>query len=506
MAVAPLAPVAAALVLFASVTPSPLAAAAPVPDEALSLQDTLRRVVAGNVDLARERIVIETNAANFLALRGAFDFVLGGDVTFSRRTTPRLSATDFAGGETNTLRVNLQASRALETGGSVALGLTTDAINTNSVFTCGNFGATTSECTYYSSNLNLTFTHPLLRGFGTEIAQANLRRQRVAGDLGLLNRQARAANIMRDVVNGYWDLAYATQELTIRRSAVDLAREQLRATQAQIEVGRLAPVDAAAVERAIADREQEVVLSEQAVFLRTMDLRRQFGMPSDPRLGNFTATDVPTAQPRDVDVMAEIQHALEASPQLRSLKMGLKLNQIDLQTAAINLRPRLDFVGQFGSTGRNADLLDTVATTAGLDDLVWSAGFNFQVPLENRAAIGQYRATELGARRSRLDAGDLELAIRDSVMRLAVAIRTASRRVELARSTVTYAERNLEAEKARFAVGRSTNNDVLLRQQELKSAQIQVVRATIDLLSSETALSAVSGDLLERFGIRLAGS
>src|SRR3712207_8685523 len=41
----------------------------------------------------------------------------------------------------------------------------------------------------------------------------------------------------------------------------------------------------------------------------------------------------------------------------------------------------------------------------------------------------------------------------------------------------------------RSQVGRSTNNEVLLRQQELKNAEIQVVRATVDLLNSEAALS-----------------
>src|SRR5262249_31579603 len=134
----------------------------------------------------------------------------------------------------------------------------------------------------YSSNLQLSFKQPLLRGFGTQIAMANLRKARIQKDLALLNRQARAANVLRDVAIAYWELAYSTQELAINRSGVDLAEEQLRFTKAQIKVGRAAPIDAAAAERAIADRQQQVVASEQGLYFRTLDLQRLFADPADP--------------------------------------------------------------------------------------------------------------------------------------------------------------------------------------------------------------------------------
>jgi outer membrane protein TolC len=89
---------------------------------------------------------------------------------------------------------------------------------------------------------------------------------------------------------------------------------------------------------------------------------------------------------------------------------------------------------------------------------------------------------------------------------MAAAARTAARRGDLARAAVGYAQKNLEAERARFEVGRSTNNDVLLRQQELKSAEIQVARAMTDLANAETALATLTGDILERYGVVLGGS
>jgi outer membrane protein len=499
-------PVALLLVLVPSVASpqAPTTPAAPA-GEPLGLLQTLQRAVAGNIDLQHDRVGIEIADANLLTARGQFDFTITGALTFQRSTTPPLTAQDIASGYTNDVGFDLGLTRNLETGGSLRLSLQNDAINTNSRLSCGSPAGVATTCTFYNSQFDLTFNHPLLRGMGTEVTSANIRKQRIQKDVALLNRQMRASNVLRDVIIAYWELAYATQDLAIRRSAVDLAREQLRITKAQIDVGRLAPIDQAAVERAIGDRLQDVAVSEQNLYGRGLDVRRLLGAPADPGQPMFTASEVPAAAPREVDVNAELRRALDGNPQLRALKMGLQLNAIDIQTALNTVRPRLDFVGTIGSRGRNPTFPETLAQTAGLDDLTWSAGLNFQAPVENRAANGQYRAAQLSAEQARLDAGSLELNIRDTVLRVATQIRTASTRVDLAKQTVGFAQQNLEAEKARFSVGRSTNNDVLLRQQELKSAEISVVRAVVDLMTSDVAMSAITAEILDRYHLVLKG-
>jgi outer membrane protein len=480
--------------------------AATAAERPLSLRQAIDRALAGNADLRRERIAIEVSDAQLYVAAGAFDFRLTSDLTFSRQTTPPLTAEDLQGGFTNELSLDLGLARRLETGGAVSVGFNNAWSNSNTRFGCGSSGGgQQSDCTFYGSNVGLNFTHPLLRGFGADVVQANLRKARVQQDQALLNRQLRASNVVRDVVNTYWGLSYATQDLAIQRSAVQLAQEQLRVTKAQIDVGRLAPVDAAAVERAIGERQQAVLLSEQEVLFQTLALRRLFGLPPEPEAPVFTATDVPEVIGGEVDVAGETTQALQNNPQLKTLALGMKLSEIDIQTARSTLRPQLDFVGQIGATGRKSQLADAVAQALGFDDMTWSAGLQFDVPLENRTAEGQLRIARAASERSRLDAGDYEVELRHLVLRLASQIRTARKRVDVAKATVGFATQDLEAEKARFSVGRSTNNDVLLRQQELKNQEIQVVRATVDLLVAETTLSALTGEILERYRIVLRG-
>lgn len=473
-------------------------------EQTISLSQALERAVAGNLDLRRERVSIDIADARLLAAQGQFDVVLNGLVSFTRRPTPLRTAQDISAGLDNTVIVDVGVSRALETGGSLRLAMRNDIVITDTPVKCGTVGLMREFCTDYNSNLGLVFTHPLLRGFGTEVTLARVRRERINNDIALLNRQTRAANVLRDVLTGYWELAFATQDLAIRRSAVELAREQLRVTQAQIDVGRLAPVDRAAVERAIGDRQQEVVLAEQNVFFRSLQLLNLVGAPVDATSPALLAADAPLISPREIDVPFELQQALDRNPQLRSLRMGIQLSEIDIETALSTVRPRLDFEGSVGTTGRGS-FQDTIEQTFGFENLTWSAGLRFELPVQNRTARGNARAAEASAEGARLDAASFELALRDLVLRLSSNVRTALQRVDLAKQTVGFAEQNLEAEKARFSVGRATNNDVLLRQQELKVAQIQIVRASVDVLASEAALAAVTGDVLERYGLVLKG-
>jgi outer membrane protein TolC len=500
--------VAVAAATLAAVPVATRGARAQSAPQTLTLRQALERAVAGNVDLRRQNVALRASAATVLAAEGQFDVVIGGDATLSHNVVPPLRLGDPTAGSTTSPTFNLGVSRALETGGKLSLNAQGRRLSSTSFFTCTGSAPATSmvvpvECNIYQPNVTLTFTQPLLRGFGREIAQANLRKARINQDLALLNRQAHAANDVRDTVLAYWELAYQAEDLEIRRSAEALARAQLSTTEAQIRVGRMGALEAAAVNRAIAQAQGEVAASEQQLTARALDLLRLLGAPVPRGFAGLRAADVPAATAHEVNVDAETEHALAASPALKSVRQGLALSELDLRVAAASMRPLLDFTGTVGKVGRNLGFGESLNQLGDLDNTTWSAGLTFALPVQNRAARGAREQARAAGESAHIDAEDLELAIRDSVARFAAQIRSAGARIDLARAAVGYAQQNLTAEQARFDVGRSTNNDVLLRQQELKQAQINVARAVVDLLEADVALDALTGDVLETYGVTL---
>lgn len=472
------------------------------PTRPLSLMQAIERALDGNPDLRRERVAVARAAARQIAVAGQFDVRLNARLSSERQVVPAIDCgsgcIDLSAGKTNTTGIGLGVARDLETGGRLAIEGLAQRIAIADLPSADYLNGT-----LYQSNLALVFTHPLLRGFGTEIAMANVRKARIEQDIAELNRQMRACNVVRDVVIAYWELAYATQDLTIRRSAVELAEEQLRITQAMIAVGRLADADAASVERAIAQRLEELAVGEQNLAFRSLDLEVLFGVPVEADRPSLSATDAPVATATPLDEGAELERALAANPQLRALRRGLDLSQADLAVANNTLKPRLDLGARVGPVGRRSDLSDSLRHASGLSDLAWMTELTFELPVQNRSARGQAQAAQENLSLARIDAEDLAAKLRDLVLRTARRIRTASRRGELGRREVDFAQKNLNAERARFEAGRATNNDVLLRQQELKDAETRLLRATVDQGESEVALAAATAEVLERYGIVL---
>jgi outer membrane protein TolC len=489
--------------------PSPIGPPEPV---AIALRDAIARAAAGNIQLLKQNVALQTSEGNVVAQLGTFDFVLAADSTLSRSVNPPLSPTDQSQGSSKSYIGDLSLTRALESGGTLTLAFQERAaIGSTQPFQCGvppSSLMTTGtvapiSCNVYTPTATLTFTQPLLRGFGREITEANLYKARVSNDLALLNRQAQAANTVRDTIIAYWELAYQTQDLAIQRFAEQLAREQLRTTDAQIKVGKLGELSAAAVNRAIATALQGEASSAQALMGHALDLQRLFGAAVPAGFVGYKAADALDASKHDVDVDAETKHALEASPALKSIRMGLALTQSDLRVAEDSMRPQLNFAGSLDEGGRNHILGTSFGQMTNLSYTEYSVGLTFQMPVQNRAARGAEEVAHAAADSAQLDARDLELSIRDTVARMAAQVRSAGARLEYGQDAVTYSELNLKAEQARFAVGTSTNNDVLLRMQELLQAKSSVARAMADLLEGDVALAALTGDILALYNIRL---
>ena len=83
-------------------------------------------------------------------------------------------------------------------------------------------------------------------------------------------------------------------------------------------------------------------------------------------------------------------------------------------------------------------------------------------------------------------------------------IRAANQRVELATRAIALAKKNIVVEQARFDLGKSTNFDVLLRQDELRQAQLRLAQAQVDWHKAQAVIAALTGTILDDYGIALA--
>ena len=93
-----------------------------------------------------------------------------------------------------------------------------------------------------------------------------------------------------------------------------------------------------------------------------------------------------------------------------------------------------------------------------------------------------------------------------AVAAASAALEATRRRVGVLEHAEQVAQLDLESEQARFQASRSTNFDVLRRQQALTDVRERLLRARIDNAEAAAILDAIDDDILPRHGLALRGS
>jgi len=480
--------------------PPPAGAPAPPPDDApaatpaasVALSDALQVAVRQSPSLADAAIDVSVADAQLLAAAGLDDWLLSATGSFQRAYSSHRS------GQNSTTTIDLQATltRPLSTGGSLG-------VRAGGGWSDNPFAFSTTQVFRYSSRLSVVATQPLLRGAGRRIARADQYRARTARDAAERTRRAAAINVVQDVVAAYWELAYAARSLEIRRGALQLAEERLRRIQAGIAAGATAGIEEVAVSQTVATREQDVISSEVDLLTRSLALRRAAGMPIGPGELDLAPVTPLSIEPDALDFDALYARALAASPQLAVLEARAAGADIDVAVAEDAMRARLDASLNAGLNG--VGRLPTGATK----DLLVAGGWSVSAELDYSQTLGN-RAARGSARRARDERNRIDVQIADTragiAQQLAQAValaRSAAQRAELSAKVVALAKQSIEAEKARERLGRSTSFDVAQREDEMAQAQLAQTRAEIDYLVAAAAVDALTGDILDHWGITL---
>jgi outer membrane protein TolC len=538
---APAAPVAEAPPSSPAVTPPPAELppvevtglsedyAPPFPSDELPLSEVLERSLETNLTLANNAIDIQISEAQVLAALGAYDVFINAGINGQISESPqRGSAFAFALG-TRSVGANFGVSRKLETGGNISASVRATRTLTEQPLNFFDANAGSYQLATYQIVPTLTITHPLLRGMGLRVNRADINRARIAVSQAEAARQLTAETMVRDIVSAYWSLLFAHRDLENKRRSVELAKRQLERTQALVAAGRQSPVEAKAVEQALAAREGDVINAENALLGASLDLRTLMGesFADQDTLGVLPSTD-PLVRPRTVDIKAELDNALAYNPQVRQLQLGIESRRIDELVAANARLPQLDVSGTFTPQGRSVDSVPDATTGDPGSQGSWPEAFrnifsDFDDPrsdglladwtlsgqitltwdVQNRGPKGRHEAALLQIEKAEVQLQQARQQVASGVIRAANGLRTAAKVMEVSEISLELAKENLAAEQARFDVGRSTNYDVLLRLDQVDQAAAQALSAQINYLKALVQLQSLNGEILPAYGIDL---
>lgn len=468
-------------------------------DAPLKLADIVAVAVRQSPELARARIDVEAAKAQLTQSEGLEDTRLTGQLNAQLVRPPP----EDPQGDRDNVSLVLSAIKPLWTGGSLIVQASGQRYDSRVFLRDANGMPIQSSSTKQTSTtVAVGVTQPLLRGRGAGVFEAPIRQAQKQRDAAALSQEARARDLVVQLAQAYWQVAFAWRTLEVRKSSLDLAQKQLAYTEGAIRAEKLSRSDALAVQAAIASRKQDILASEQDLYERSLALRQLGGLEIAPESLTVTTEPLPDApEAKDLDVATVTRAAFAHSAELASLAAARTAAEVGLTTADNTARSKLDVSVFAGPNGGGRTVRDSFVNGADHPGYEVDATLDFEHSIENRTGKGAQAA-------ARATLQSAKVAERDAQARLAVRATRAVQRAQAALASIALgteaiglAEQNVTAEQKRFELGKSTNFEVLRRQDELEQARLRHASAIADYLAARADLDGLSGAILPRYGI-----
>jgi outer membrane protein TolC len=469
----------------------------------LSLQDGIKLVLQNNLDITIEQQNPAISQADITIQKANFDPSLTLDVNIDRSiVAPFSNSLDATQGTDNAhVNYNAELTQKLLTGGNYDLNFTNQRLHTNITSNALiNPGLINPS---YTSVLLLTLTQPLLKNFGFEVNEAQIK---IARNNYLISQElfeARVIDLILRTQEQYWDLVFARQNLKVQQQSLRSAQELLATNRERAEQGLLASIEVLVAEAGVASQQENIITAEKAIKDAEDNIRQLINLPDRSLMEEFAIlpVDEPDTEEKTFDAKAVVRTAIEKRPDVRQAKVTIITNGINYRTAKNQLLPGLDFIGSIGLNGLGGSFPGDMEQLGSTDFYSWSAGLQLVYPLGNRSARASFARSHVVLDQSAFSLRSLEqnviLEVKEAVRR----VQTDFRRIESNRKARVLAEKKVEAETERFNVGLSTTKNVLDFQRDLATAEGNELRAITDYNKSLANLEKVRGTSFEKNGI-----
>jgi outer membrane protein len=497
------------------------------PKVSLTIEDAVKLALDRNLDIVVQRLNPEINDLGIATSRAAFFPSLTSTVLTQGTTTP----------STNSI-----------SGGSAAAPVTQDAANWNGGLAQnlrwggGNYAVTlnntrstsTSTLSLYNPSYqplwNAQFTQPLLRNFATDVNRQTLYISKLNRDISDVQLKSTITNTVSNVRNAYWDYVFAVDSVAVAKESLDLANKQVEDNQTRVQVGTMAPIDVVQAQAQAASALQNLVVAQASMRTSEIALKRLIvSGTQDPNWNaNLDPVDRPEFRPEEIDLDAALRRALSQRTDLLTAQKDVQINDVTLKYLSDQTRPQADLVANYGLTGIGGTQLirqgsgintstnlvtgtvpggygDSLASLFGGSYPRWTVQLNFSYPL----GLSQQAATVARARvqlnQVQAQLKQIELQVATDLTNQAITIRSNAERVQAAQSARELAQKQLDAENSKFAVGMSTNYFVITAQNQLATAQNNELQAITNYRKSLVDFDRLQQTTLTSQNITLVG-
>jgi len=463
----------------------------------LTMKEAIRVGVEKNLDVRAELYNPAMYEADINRNKSIYDLLFTAQTAYTDATSRSAATIALGTYSQQSLEFNAALSRLFWTGALATVNFNNAYLN-NSVN--GNLAtSTTGLQNYWQSSLGVTLSQPLLKNLGRQDTEININVSRLSKFASIEHFNTRLLNTVAQIRTEYFKLYSLREELEVRKVSLELARKILVETKAKVAAGVLPAMEILNAEFGAVSREKDLIDAVKAVSNQVDVLRLLLQIEGK---GDIRTVDIPTSTPFAVNEEEALRRAM-SRPDIKEQKRNLEISELQTRVFSDRLKPDLSLVASTSLTGIDREYQADLNKVTSFDAPVWSIGLNFSYPFGNNAAENDYR-------RSRLQSGQTALQIRSLEESAANDVKSAIRdvtsgysQIDVADRQRAYAEERLKAYIRKNEVGLATTKDVMDVENDLVTAKNNQIIALVTYDNAITHLWLVTGELLEREGVRM---
>jgi outer membrane protein len=367
--------------------------------------------------------------------------------------------------------------------------------------------------------MSVAVRHNLLQGFGVKLNDRFIRIAQVNVGASREDFRSQLLNLTATVLNLYWDLVSAHDELKIRRAALETTQNFLDDTRKEIAAGALPRVELPRAEAEAASRLHDVVVAQYGVTQREGMLKDAITRTMDPQIEAAEIVTLDRFEVPDTEDLPPLRQlvatAMEKRPDVAVANFRVQTQEMSLPGTQNPLLPNLTlqaqtydrgasgtaqyqanpyFVGGYGTALKQIFQRDFPNEAASL---------GLSIPLHNRQAQGDYGIDQLQYRQLQVSTQrDTNQIVVDISNQLS-AMRQSRAKYAAAKQTRILQEELLASERKKFSYGISTFNDIIVDERVLVTAQISELNAAATYTRARVSFDQVLGETLEKNNISL---
>ena len=465
----------------------------------MSLSDCIQQALQHNFDVQIEHYNPQISLYNLHAAYNGYDptFNISGQHNYD------VSPSRFNLSLTNQTPATISDENSFNSGikGTLPLGLQYD-FSGNIAEQYGNQSGFPFDSSFGS--IGVTLQQPLLKNFWIDTTRLNIR---VAKNRLKFSEQGLRQQLITSVtavVNAYYELIFAQQNVQVQQQALDLAQTQLDQDNQRVQIGTLAVLSVQQDEAQVAQSRANLIAAQSTLDTDQNALKNlltdEYAQWHDVNIQPTATLEAPLQL---FDLQDSWSKGMTERPDLLQARLNVEQQGVQLKYYRNQLFPELDLIGSYGFNGASREFSGTFNQFNEGNNPSYMYGAQLIMPLSNVGPRNQYRSTKATLQQILLQLKQLEQNIMVEIDNAVKVAESDYQSVQATRQARIYAEAALDAEQKTYGVGKATTFEVLQFQNNLTAARSQEIRALANYNEALANLAAQEGTTLEQNNINL---